>query len=643
MEVNNSIDKSSFANLNKFSTNHIDLNLTIDFNRKICFGSAELDILRLQQSNDNEDDLLILDTRDLLINRIHINQQDCKFIVNKPVSTFGSSLYIYLPSSIKNVNQFKLIIDYSTTNKCTAIQWLDPSKTCGKQFPYMFTQCQAIHARSLVPCMDSPSIKLTYNASIIVAKPLVPIMSAINRNLSVKEVKLEDGTLANIYHFKQPERIPTYLIALACGNLVSKEIGPRSLVWTEPEMLDECVWEFDTTENFIQSAEKYLPKYCWNVYDLLVLPGSFPYGGMENPCLTFVTPTLLAGDKSLVDVVAHEISHSWCGNLVTSKNWESFWLNEGWTVYVERLILKDLHGEDNRLFSATIGWRALQDSIEQFGKTNQLTALVPNLTNIDPDDSFSSVPYEKGFNLLYFLEQQVGFDNFIKFMKSYIEEFASKSIDTNDFKNKLFDYFKDDEINLNKLNNVDWNKWLFSPGMPPLNLNENEIPFKSKLVDEVNKLVKLWDSNDIRDLIVEKDTDYPYSIKNGMTNFNSGQKVVFLESLTNLKPFSILTLNSMDKFYNFNSSQNCEILFRWLTLLLFNKNESHYIDRIDLLKSFLLKQGRMKYTRPLYRLWYKSEKFNNKKEFESVNYFNSIRKFYHPICESLVAKDLEIN
>lgn len=231
---------------------------------------------------------------------------------------FGSALTIKLEQALKEGEQAKIVIDYATTEGCTACQWLDPSQTVGKKHPYLFTQCQAIHARSLVPCQDSPSIKLTYSANI--NAPLRALMSAVPTG----EDKQANGTTT--YKFYQGTRMPSYLIALAVGNLEGRVISERSSVWTEPEVIEAAEWEFkEHTEKFISTAEELLTPYDWGRYDLLVLPASFPYGGMENPCLTFVTPSLLAGDRSLVDVVAHEIAHSWMGNLVTTENWEHFW------------------------------------------------------------------------------------------------------------------------------------------------------------------------------------------------------------------------------------------------------------------------------------------------------------------------------
>jgi leukotriene-A4 hydrolase len=238
------------------------------------------------------------------------------------VPDVGSKLTITLPT--KTDGELKLKIHYKTAPTASALQWLTKEQTSGKLHPFMFSQCQAIHARSILPCQDTPSVKFTYNATLRHAKELTALMSAIR-------VSGDNGVTL----YKQSVPIPSYLLAIAVGDLYSKKIGPRTAVWAEKDVVDEAAEEYRDTEKFLETAESICGPYLWQQYDLLVMPPSFPFGGMENPCLTFVTPTTIAGDRSLVDVVAHEISHSWTGNLVTNANFEHFWLNEGFTVFVE--------------------------------------------------------------------------------------------------------------------------------------------------------------------------------------------------------------------------------------------------------------------------------------------------------------------
>ncbi|CAG8832016.1 15949_t:CDS:10, partial [Gigaspora margarita] len=445
-------------------------------------------------------------------------------------------------------------------------------QTSGKKHPYLFTQCQAIHARSLVPCQDTPVFKFSYYASVQVPQPLRALMSAIE----VGEENVDNNT--KIYKFEQTVKIPSYLIALAVGNLVGKKIVPRSTVWTEPEVVESAAWEFVDTEKFIEIGEKLLTPYEWKKYDFLVLPASFPSGGMENPCLTFVTPTLLAGDRSLVDVVSHEISHSWMGNLVTTLNWEHSWLNEGWTVFIERKIMGRLHGEATAEFNAIIGWRALEQDIELFGENNPLTALTPKLKDVDPDDSGSLVPYEKGFNFLYHIQKVIGGpQNFEPYMKAHVQEFAGKSIATDDWKRKIFLKKKAD------LDNIQWDAWLHTPGMPPV---QNE--FDHKLAKACHELAEKW--HHARDNQVF-DEFSPNDIK----NFTPGQK-------------------------------------RWQQVCL----KSEYELIFPHVVKFVTEQGRMKYVRPLYRLLNQTK---NGSELAKKT-FRENKSFYHPIAAAMIEKDI---
>ncbi|PKK57376.1 leukotriene a-4 hydrolase, partial [Rhizophagus irregularis] len=415
-------DPSTLSNINEIQTSHIELNLRVDFEHKILDGSVTLSLITIAD-NVNK---VILDTKSLIIKSVSQDgRQKIKFHLNNEIDCFGTTgLHIELEKPLAAGIMFKLEISYNTTIQGTATQWLEPSQTVGKKHPYLFTQCQDIHARSLLPCQDTPCFKLTYSANIQVPHPLRALMSAI----SVGDEKIGDGK-SKIYRFEQNVKIPSYLIALAVGNLAGKEIGPRSTVWAEPEIVQDAAWEFEDTEKFIAIGEKLLTPYEWKKYDLLVLPASFPLGGMENPCLTFITPALIAGDRSLVCVVAHEVAHSWTGNLVTAANWEHFWLNEGWTKFLERKIIGRLYGEKESDFHSIIGWSELEADVKLFGEDNPLTALQPALKGIDPGDAYSRVPYEKGFNFLYHIQQIVGGPEFFEpYMKAHIEEFAGKSI-----------------------------------------------------------------------------------------------------------------------------------------------------------------------------------------------------------------------
>ncbi|KAI9488525.1 peptidase family M1-domain-containing protein [Zychaea mexicana] len=604
-------DPSSLANLSEVRTTHIHLNWNISFDERKISGHVVLDLLTVAKV-----DKVVLDTSYLDVASASLDGQDLKFHVADRHPSLGSALTIELPQTVEQGTKLKVKIDYSTTEKCTAIQFLEPEQTLGKKFPYLFSQCQAIHARSFVPCQDSPGVKVTYSAD--VTSPLRVLMSA----LQTSQEDVAGGL--KTYHFVQKTTMPSYLIAIAAGNLEGREIGPRSTVWCEPEMVEACAWEFKDTESFIATGEKLLTTYEWGRYDLLVLPPSFPYGGMENPCLTFVTPTIVTGDRSAVDVIAHEISHSWMGNLVTTGNWEHFWLNEGWTVFVERKILAYLHGELERQFSAIIGWKALKESVNLFGADSPATILKPDLSSgIDPDDYFSSIPYEKGFNLLYHIEKTVGGPAvFEPFMKAHVEQFASQSISTEQWKAFLYKYMEEHhgKETVDKLNTIDFDTWINGKGMPPV-----DPKFDTTLADQCYALATRWDE-------ARNSDDLSGFAPSDIEKFTSTQKIVFLERLTDCEPLPHRLLAKMDELYKMTEIRNADVRFRWQQLCVMASYKPIYPHIVE----FVTEQGRMKFVRPLYRLLYKAE---GGAELAKETYLKH-RKFYHPIASALIEKDI---
>jgi len=406
-------------------------------------GSVEFTAEVLEEGAES----LKLDTRALTIKGASVEGIPAKFSVAKPNEALGTCLIIPLPPSLRSKGKtVKITVDYNTSPQSSACQWLPPAQTAGKKYPYLFTQCQAIHARSLLPCQDSPGAKVTWSGVITAPAWATVLMSAVQDGSAVSVDRGEKRAFA----WKQVVPTSTYLIAIAVGELESRDISPRCRVWSEPSMVAKVEYEFSETEKFLVAAESLTCPYQWGRYDVLCLPPSFPYGGMENPCLTFVTPTLLAGDRSLADVVAHEIAHSWTGNLVTNASWEHFWLNEGWTVWLERRIMMRVRGAaagpkgDSKYFDflASGGWNDLTEDVTLFQETNQsaYTKLVPKLEGIDPDDAFSAVPYEKGFNLLYAIQRRVGDDPFEAFVKESVATFKSRLISSQDFKTFVTSY-----------------------------------------------------------------------------------------------------------------------------------------------------------------------------------------------------------
>ncbi|KAG0242233.1 peptidase family M1-domain-containing protein [Mortierella sp. GBAus27b] len=607
-------DPTSQSNLDEVKTNHIHLTLAVDFAAKTLVGTADLEV---QAIADNVSKV-VLDTSFIDVRSVTVASQKLKFSLGGRHKKYGSALTIELPAPLAKDQKTTITVEYATTQECTACQWLEPSQTVGKKHPYLFTQCQAIHARSLVPCQDSPSIKLTYSADI--TAPLRALMSAVPAG----EKKHENGTTT--FKFEQRQRIPSYLIALAVGNLEGREIGPRSTVWTEPEVMEAAAKEFVDTEDFIRTGEELLTPYDWGRYDLLVLPASFPYGGMENPCLTFVTPSLLAGDRSLVDVIAHEIAHSWMGNLVTTENWEHFWLNEGFTVFVERKIVGRTKNKEYSEFCSILGCKSLQESVDHLGKEHPFTALCPRLTGEDPDDAFSRVPYEKGFNLLYHLEKHLGGPQvFEPYLRAHVNKFAGKSINTNDWKEFLYTYMRDThgQEKVDLLDKVDWATWLTHPGMPPV---DNQ--FDDTLAKACTDLRDRWVGS--RDK-APTELDGLFSPQD-IASFSSKQTVVFLELLAEQQPLPHGHLDLMDRLYQLTKVVNAEIRLSWQLLCLKANYEKIYPE----VAAFASSMGRMKMARPLLRSLYKA---NNGADLARETFLQH-KTFYHPIAATMIAKDL---
>jgi len=612
------VDPNSYANVNNFRINHMKLNLKTEFERKALKGYVihEVDIV------DKSTNKFVLDSRNLKIFsaswlKDDNNEISLKFSLGEENKMYGQSLTIEFIDDMLKESKVNVKINYETTPECSACQWVEPSQTVGKQYPYLYTQCEAIHARSVIPCQDSPIIKHTYEAEMIVPEKLRALMSAV----LLEEKPIENGLVS--YKFEQKMRIPAYLLAIAVGNIKGIKIGPRSTVWSEPEVVEKAANEFVNTEDFIKIGEEYLTEYSWGVYDLLVLPPSFPFGGMENPCLTFVTPTIVVGDRSLVDVVAHEISHSWTGNLVTNSNWQHFWLNEGYTMYLERKILSKLHGEKYRDFSAIIGWNDLKEAVNNYGtEQDYFTALVPDLRNRDPDESFSNVPYEKGFNLLYYLEKILGGPEvFDPFVKAYVIHFTNKSLNTDEWLQFLYDYYKHhDKSKVRILDSVDWDTWLYGYGMPPV-----DPKFDRTLLNMCDDLAKRW-------IEKKESTDFnEFSLKD-IENFDAMQLKVFLANLNESGPFSKIFIEAMDKAYNFTKVKNSEVRFLWQYLCL----NSNYEEIFPEVIKFVEEQGRMKFVVPLYRMLYKCK---NGSEL-AVSTFKKNINFYHPIAADSISREI---
>ncbi|OJJ50450.1 hypothetical protein ASPZODRAFT_11321 [Penicilliopsis zonata CBS 506.65] len=600
-------DPNTQSNYKHWLSTHITVNFDILFDQQKLAGNVVHKIKSLTSRESRE---ILLDTRYLHVGDVKIDGKSVQWEILPAVEPYGNALKISIEEGAELGQLVEVDISVETTENCTAIQWLTPTQTSNKKHPYMFSQCQAIHARSIFPCQDTPGVKSTFDFNI--SSPLPVVASGVPIRSDA-----ESASGKQLYQFRQNVPIPSYLFAVASGDIKDAPIGPHSVVVTSPDKLDECKWELENdTQKFIDAIEKIVYPYVWGQYNVLILPPSFPYGGMENPIFTFATPSIISKDRENIDVIAHELAHSWSGNLVTNASWEHFWLNEGWTVYLERRILAALHGEPYRHFSAIIGWKALSDAVEHFGQNHEFTKLVVDLKGKDPDDAFSSIPYEKGFNFLYYLETLVGKAKFDKFIPHYFTVFKGKSLDSFEFKATLLDFFAHDADASELLSTVDWDTWFYSPGLPP------KPDFDTSLVDVVYTLAEKWlslpgssfkpDVSDIQDL-------------------TANQIVVFLEKLLlSDKPLSADSSKLLGDVYGLAKSENIEVSNLYFQVGMQSNDESV----IEPTRQLLGQIGRMKFVRPLYRGL-------KKMNYElAVATFNEYKSFYHPICRGMVEKDL---
>ncbi|EGF98245.1 uncharacterized protein MELLADRAFT_96062 [Melampsora larici-populina 98AG31] len=613
-------DPASFSNYREISIIHAHFDWTIDWEKFTIDGSVAHTFKAHSEVKE-----IILDTSYLIIHQVSIlnprltDQTILKTHLGDRHEVLGSPLTIELPNTLAAGDQITLQIKYTTTDQCTAIGWLDPAQTASGQHPFLYSQCQAIHARSLVPIQDTPSVKFTYTA---LAHSYLPVLfSGLNSSETNQAVSI-DKNVVREWRAEQPVKIPSYLVAISAGQLVFRSMGKRTGVWADPATIDAAYDEFATsTEGFVAAAEKIIGvDYDWGRFDVLVLPPSFPYGGMENSNLTFLTPSLLTGDKSLVDVVAHEISHSWFGNNVGCANWGSFWLNEGFTTYLERLILRELHGDPERSFSYIIGKKALNDALREFKDQPRFQQLeIEYEFGEDPDLAFSTVPYDKGANFLLYLEQVVGgLKVFLPYVGAYVRAFKGKSLDTKMWKAHLLGYFSEnDPVALAKLESVDWEAWLHGQGLElPV-----ELKYDTSLADAAYALAARW----------QEACDAPEKRlfeRSDIAQFSSNQIVVFLEKLDSDQTLPKELIELMEKVYGFDSSTNQEIRLRWysnaLKAGLFTQQASKWVSD----------KGRMKFARPTYRALYKVDSELAQKTFKANE------NFYHPICRAMLAKDL---
>ena len=556
-------DPHSFARPAEALAKHLDLDIEVDFDKKQIRGVAAYDIETKKDSA-----LLVFDTQDLDILTVTNGSDSLPFTMGTTDPQLGTPLEIPLSPVTKRV-----VIHFATRPGAKALQWLDPGQTAGKQHPFLFTQSQAILARTWLPCQDSPGIRFTYKARVRVPKGLMALMSATNPTTP---------SIDGAYNFTMSKPCPAYLMALSVGDIQFAEIGPRTGIYAEPSMLKACANEFVDMEKMLTAAEELYGAYEWGRYDLIVLPPSFPFGGMENPMLTFATPTIIAGDRSLTALVAHELAHSWSGNLVTNATWNDFWLNEGFTVYFERRIMEKLYGKPYADMLSIIGYQDLQASLADYGMDNPATCLKLHLEGQNPDDGMNDIAYEKGYLLLLSIEQAVGRDRWDAFLKQYFSAHAFSTMTTEAFLLYLDQNLIKGDAALTA--QLDLKTWIYSPGLPQAHPVPQSIRFQ-----QVDTQVTRWTSGT------------PPSELAGTPDWSSHEWLHFIRHL----PVAMDKdkMRALDQAFGFTDSGNAEIQAAWFEHVIRND----YTEGYAALEEFLVRVGRRKFLRPLYRLLIETE------------------------------------
>jgi leukotriene-A4 hydrolase len=588
-----SADPHSFAHPWDVAVEHLALDLTVDFPHRTLAGRASLRLRHVSAAT-----MLYLDTRDLDIHRVTLDdgKQEAAFTLADPVPVLGSSLAIQITPATRWVH-----VDYSTRPEAGALQWLTPAQA-GSLQPFLFTQSEAILARTWVPCQDTPAVRQTYEATVRVPPGFLALMSAENPS-----GRTSDG----VYKFRMPQPIPSYLLALAVGDLAFKELSGRCGVYALPQVLDRAAWEMADVPRMVEAAEKLYGPYRWGRYDILVLPPSYPYGGMENPRLTFATPTILAGDRSLVSLFAHELAHSWSGNLVTNATWNDFWLNEGFTVYFEGLIMEALYGKESAEMLAVLGRQDLDEALAGKGAGSPDTRLHLDLAGRDPDDALGIVAYEKGALLLTTIEASVGRSRFDSFLRGYFTAFAFQSMDTQRFAAYLKAHLLDANPGLAESLRLD--EWLYSPGLPP-----TAIVVRSAAFAKVDQALAAY----------SRGTPPAQLPTAGWTTQH------WLRFLRNLPPsLTAAQMTDLDAAFQLTQTGNDEILDVWLLLAI----RHAYAPAAATLERFLLTVGRRKYVQPLYAELAKTPAG----EENALRIYLRARPGYHPTTQTTVDKILD--
>jgi aminopeptidase N len=590
-------DPHSYANAAEVVVGHIALDLGVDFDARRLAGTAELS-LDWKKPDARQ---IVLDTRDLEIGSVEAidasgTAKPATFSLDRRDAILGSALRIRLESQSPVVR-----IRYRTSPDASGLQWMLPAQTAGKQHPFMFSQSESIHARSWVPLEDTPSVRFTWSARVHVPKELRAIMSAPN-NL--------DHALDGEFAFDMDKPIPSYLLAIAVGDIAARSTGPRSAVYAEPSVVAAAANEFSDTEKMIETTEKLYGPYRWGRYDVLVLPPSFPFGGMENPCMTFATPTVIVGDKSLVSLVAHELAHSWSGNLVTNASWKHMWLNEGFTSYVENRIVEAVFGKAQADEEFILSADELRGELAETPKPDQ--RLVPNFDGRDPDDAGSDFAYTKGAWLLRTLEASYGRDAFDPYLRGYFDHFAFQSITTD----QMLAYLDENLIRKHpghmSLDAV--RAWIDKPGIPA----DAKMPVSERFAAIASARSEFLAGKRKADALDAK-------------SWNTQEWMYFLDGLP--KKLSKSQMESLDAAYRLTGAANAEIARRWYLVAI----RSDYTVARDAMADYMTRIGRRYLVVPLYEALAKTP--------DGLAFARSVyakaKSGYHPMTQASIEKALK--
>ncbi|WP_298423471.1 hydrolase/aminopeptidase [uncultured Kordia sp.] len=584
-------DTHSYAKPNEAVAKHLQLDINVNFDKKNISGTATYTIENYVGTE------IVFDAKNLKIQKATVDGNEVKYTLGANDAVLGQALTIPISASSKEV-----AITYETTDKTEALQFLNPQQTADKEHPFLLTQGQAILTRTWIPIQDSPQIRLTYNANVQVPKDLLAIMSAEN-----PKAKNENGQ----YSFKMKQPISPYLIALAVGDLVYKEISPRTGVYAEKSMIDKVHYEFADMEKMVNAAESLYGAYAWDQFDVVVLPPSFPFGGMENPRLTFATPTVIAGDRSLTSLVAHELAHSWSGNLVTNATWNDFWLNEGFTVYFEMRIMEALYGKEYANMLASIGRQDLAEEIENFKNQPEATHLKLDLKGKNPDDGMNSIAYDKGYLFLRTLEVTVGRAKMDVFLKEYFNKNAFSTMTTE----KFIDYLNTELL---QKNNIDFNvdNWVYKAGIP-----KNAVKIQSDKFQKVEEAIEQWEKGTIKEEELCK------------KNWNIQQKIHFIRNIP--VGISLEKFTKLDTACNFSNATNSYIAMVWFEQAI---NHDYHANNVDThIDNFLMTVGRRWYVSTLYKAF----KRNNRLE-DAKRIYEKARPNYHSVTVNTIDAMLEV-